>query len=325
MGNYKRKTRNNENDSGIYCITNIVNNKTYIGQTYSIKNRWYRHKNELLNNKHHNCHLQSAWNKYGSENFEFSILEYCSIDELNEKETFWIKKYDSFNNGYNLTSGDIGCRGYKHTEEEIAKMRNIYLPKKVLQLDSNFNIVNEFESCCQASKETGLYKQSLMDCCEKNNHVKSVGGFIWIYKEDYNTLEKSYYCNKNISIPKLVGQFNSKLELIKIWNSIYETEKIGGFSSATICQVCNHQRNSYKGYIWSFVDEDGNILDDYDYSNIKIRCVNKIQQCDTNGKILHIYDSLSDACKNTSFDKHYIADVCKGKRNSYKNYIWKYA
>jgi len=44
---------------------NKINKKRYIGQTYSIKNRFYRHKNELLKNKHNNTHLQNAWNKYG--------------------------------------------------------------------------------------------------------------------------------------------------------------------------------------------------------------------------------------------------------------------
>jgi group I intron endonuclease len=50
---------------GIYQITNIVNNKFYIGSAVSVKNRWQRHIKALRNNEHYNSRLQNAWNKYG--------------------------------------------------------------------------------------------------------------------------------------------------------------------------------------------------------------------------------------------------------------------
>lgn len=325
IGNYKRNIINLYKDSGIYCITNKINNKKYIGQSYSITNRWYRHKNELKNNCHHNKHLQSAWNKYGNDNFEFSILEYCPLELLNSKEQYWIQYYDSFKGGYNQTSGDIGCRGYKHSESEIQKMRAIYNPKTILQLNNSLEIIREWASCCQVSMELGLYRQSITDCCTKCNRVKSVGGYIWVYKEDYKNIDKEYYLIKDIQLPKLVGQFDAEFNLIKIWNSCYEINKKSDFDSSTINQVCNHKRNSYNGYIWAFVNDDGEILDDYDYSKIKIRSIRSIGQYDTDGNLINTYSSLKDAQNKTKFDKHYIADVCNGMRKTYKNYIWKYA
>ena len=50
---------------GIYKITNLKNNKGYIGQSTDIKTRWINHKRELRNNIHRNPHLQNAFNKYG--------------------------------------------------------------------------------------------------------------------------------------------------------------------------------------------------------------------------------------------------------------------
>lgn len=324
MGDYKRNNDNLNKDSGIYCITNVINNKKYIGQTYSLKYRWKRHKSDLKNNCHSNKHLQNAWNKYGKDAFQFSIIELCPIEELSNKEKYWIQYYDTFNSGYNLTIGDIGCSGYKHTQEEIEKMRNYYSPKKVLQLDLNFNIINEWVSLNQVAIQLGLFLYALKNCCEKKNHVKSVAGYIWIYKEDFENLDHNYYSIKNIALPKKVGQFDGEMNLIKIWNSIYETKKEFK-STSTISNVCNHKRNSYKGFIWAFVDDFGFPIDNFDYSCIRVRKYNKIQQYDLNENLIATFNSLNEASNLTTISKYGISDCCKGKKESYKNYIWKYA
>lgn len=100
---------------GIYMIQNIVNGKVYIGKSFDINKRWSNHKYELNKGVHANNHLQSAWNKYGEENFNFTIVETCDEEMLNDLEVFWIKKVDSFNSGYNQTEGGEGS----HLSEEI--------------------------------------------------------------------------------------------------------------------------------------------------------------------------------------------------------------
>ena len=77
---------------GIYKIENKINGKIYIGQSNNIYKRWYSHKNSLRRNVHDNDYLQNAWNKYGEENFEFSIVEICEndVDVLNSREQFYI-------------------------------------------------------------------------------------------------------------------------------------------------------------------------------------------------------------------------------------------
>lgn len=90
--------------SGIYKIKNIVNGKTYIGSSTDVKKRWRDHKWYLKNNLHHNSHLQNAVNKYGLDNFEFSILLECSKENLINEEIDQIKKHKSDNkiSGYNV-------------------------------------------------------------------------------------------------------------------------------------------------------------------------------------------------------------------------------
>lgn len=107
---------------GIYKIENIVNGKVYIGQSVNIYNRWQNHKTKLKLNKHYNTYLQNAWNKYGENNFNFEIVEICDESALSDKEIYYIDYFDSFKNGYNLTTGGEGMGGYKHTEDFCNRM-----------------------------------------------------------------------------------------------------------------------------------------------------------------------------------------------------------
>lgn len=90
----------------IYKITNKVNNKSYIGQTrYSLEFRWRQHQHKKDNTYFHN-----AIKKYGVNNFELSVLEECDVEQLNSREIFYIAKYNTFQEGYNLTIGGEGNR-----------------------------------------------------------------------------------------------------------------------------------------------------------------------------------------------------------------------
>lgn len=105
----------------IYSIVNKITGDRYVGKTTNITKRRNDHFNKLRNNKHINEKLQNAWNKYGEENFIFEYKEYQDIteEELNILEIQNIKKYNSYNNGYNLTEGGDGgnTRGHLSFED----------------------------------------------------------------------------------------------------------------------------------------------------------------------------------------------------------------
>lgn len=106
---------------GIYKITNIINNKSYIGQSIDIERRFKEHKESNRTSKY----LRRAINKYGLNNFTFEILEECDEKDLSEKEKFWIKYYDSVPpKGYNLTKGGDGGNTFQYlSKEELQKTK----------------------------------------------------------------------------------------------------------------------------------------------------------------------------------------------------------
>jgi group I intron endonuclease len=105
--------------SGIYKITNISDNKLYIGSAINLKKRESNHFYDLENNKHHNVHLQRAYNLYGNNNFIFGILEYCPKEFLLIKEQYYI---DTLKPEYNIRKFAENNLGLKYSEESKRKM-----------------------------------------------------------------------------------------------------------------------------------------------------------------------------------------------------------
>lgn len=91
---------------GIYKITNLKNNKIYVGSTRkSFYSRYKSHYEKLRTNNHKAYHyLQASWNKYGGENFEFSIIEICNYEECVQREKYWINFLECYKReiGYNI-------------------------------------------------------------------------------------------------------------------------------------------------------------------------------------------------------------------------------
>lgn len=116
--------------SGIYIIKNLRNGKFYLGQAQNIRRRWSAHRSNLRRNIHGNCHLQRAWNIDGEKKFKFLVLEYCSIEQLNEREQVHLNAYVSGDNCYNIAKdatapnrGRSGTMlGKHHTDETKRKI-----------------------------------------------------------------------------------------------------------------------------------------------------------------------------------------------------------
>ena len=112
----------------IYKIINLINQKIYIGKTTrKVETRWEEHKRDYLRKDRKETKLYRAFKKYGIENFSISTIEsnIDSLQELNEKEMYYINLFNSCNEsiGYNITKGGDGGRtNSKLSEEQVKKI-----------------------------------------------------------------------------------------------------------------------------------------------------------------------------------------------------------
>lgn len=104
----------------IYKITNTINGKSYIGQTIqNVKERFYQHCATKCSKAVLDMAIHRAIKKYGKSNFTVEVIEEVDSTNLNDRERYWIKYYDSYNNGYNSTKGgQDGCKPFKDLDAE---------------------------------------------------------------------------------------------------------------------------------------------------------------------------------------------------------------
>ena len=127
----------------IYCLTNKINNKKYVGRTNDIKRRMIQHKNDSFNKnckRKYETPLAQAIRKYGWENFSIEILDKNeNADIINELEKHYINKLNTYGkNGYNASiGGEFGYEGRVYT----SKVENI-LDKLIKDLQDNALSIN---------------------------------------------------------------------------------------------------------------------------------------------------------------------------------------
>lgn len=219
----------------IYKITNTVNNKVYIGQVYnkSINARFDRHIKGA--NPDNPMLIDRAIYKYGKENFIVEQIDTASsIEELNEKEKYWIKFYNSTdrNVGYNLTPGGEGGNTYicKSDEElnlikqKISKAnsgKNNGMAKSIKALNVKTNEIIHFETLAEALKYFNhKQKASFIYHCERSAKYLWRGEWTFAYENDefYTDLEEKYDSSLRNGKKVKITDIESGNE--KIFNSI---------------------------------------------------------------------------------------------------------
>lgn len=204
----------------IYQITNNVNGKIYVGKTVknNIQERWKEHLKDYKKPRCEKRPLYDAMNKYGSENFSIKELEECSLEELNEKEIYWIAKLGSFKHGYNATAGGDG--------------------KHYANYDLIYSLFLEGYNCSEIKRLTG-YDNSTIRVALDNKGISM--------EERYRQSRK---LNRNGKPVAKIDPITN--EIIEIYPSISEAERQNG-NSKHIGHVCRGQGNSCKGYFWKFI------------------------------------------------------------------------
>ena len=213
---------------GIYMIQNKLNNKMYIGQAVDIADRWKHHVWGLGGGYHDNTHLQRSWNKYGEENFEFTILLECVESDLNMYEEYYIFELMTFDHrvGYNKNyGGDSG----RPTEETKRKMSEA---KKDKQLSEETK--RKMSKSLKGKQLSEEHKRKISEAKKGRHH--------------------SAETKRKLS--KTVVQIDPTTnKIVKMWESAREADRQGGFDFKNISKCCNGKRKTHKGYKWMFLSD----------------------------------------------------------------------
>lgn len=281
---------------GIYKIENMINGKMYIGQSINIERRWARHRYAT-----DDFAIHRAIRKYGIENFSFSILEECSEKNLDDKEIYWITKYNSLiPNGYNMIEGGSNGSG-------LAK------GKPVLQFSPQGKFLAEYRSAHVADDITGINYSSICACCRREQKIAN--GYQWRYKDDAKDIQQV-----NDFIHKQVGiiQYDINGNKIAEFSSLKEASEKTGISKPIICKVCKGKGKTAGGYRWAYIGEP--------LSNKVLSKNKRVQQFSLDGVLLREFNSITEASNTFNWARAGINGISKAcKTNTkYHNYIWKY-
>lgn len=213
----------------IYKITNLTNEKCYIGKTArSYKDRWEEH--QRYRNKYPYCNwkLYKMLNSLPEEKVSWEVIEEVSNNELNTREKYWISYYNSKDNGYNHTFGGDGGQLYDY--EEIVQYWLTDAKKNKKQVAIHFSM--DYTYCCKLLKSLG---------CETRSWEE-------INRTNHETVKKSV-----AKIDKVTGL------VLKIYNSITDAAIDLGDENykKTISTVCRGERPTFQGYCWQYLADIG--------------------------------------------------------------------
>lgn len=194
--------------SGIYKITNLINEKVYIGQSVNIYQRWHDHCY-----KEYNRHLSSAFAAYGIDNFTFEILEETLIEDLTKREEYYIQVYDARNpvKGYNCK--EAGTHG-RHSLETRRRISESHKGKKMSdEARHSMSEARKGNTNHKGKPHTDKTKQKIRDSLKNNKQISIRRN---VYKiVDTDVVEKKYVFEKDL---------DSFLRDNKEWTTTYPNE-----------------------------------------------------------------------------------------------------
>lgn len=211
---------------GIYKITNKVNGKMYIGGSTNLKHRKRDHFKPYRINKFKHLPIYEAMIEFGRENFKFEVIEECSAEDLEERENYYLEKYKSYENGYNVSSHAISMK-----DEEIS---NNYAEMTRKRNFKNWADEEYREQMSKANSE--FQKERLKDpeyLAEKSAQLKQ-------YTD---------------SIKRPVGQYDKQGNLIAKFEGVREAERALDLPNDSVGKVCRgvKYRKTAGGYVWKYL------------------------------------------------------------------------
>lgn len=306
--------RNDDKFYYLYCHTNKINGKKYIGISVQSPSRRWRKNGEGYDG----CpKFYQAIQKYGWNNFDHEILlTELTQQEANEKEKEYIAKYDTIKNGYNILAGGF---------DKSANGDIIFQTKPVNQYSLDKKLIKTWDSVTDIERVLKINHSSISAVCRRERITSY--GYIWRYTNDCDDINdiviKTTYCQHNMknAQQRPINQYDFQGNLIKQWKSINEASQSFDKVNTAISNCCDRRgkTKSAYGYQWRYAD-DCEDIGQLKYYNDKI-----IYEIDDNNNIIRTFSNIKEIKQFYSSEKLWIADVLCGRQKSTKGHIFIYA
>ena len=267
-GVYKIYLKNRPNLCYVGSTTkNLTNSKRK--DNAGFKYRWLSHLRQIINKNHYNKRLMYTVYKYGIENIQFEILEFCKPEDCIEREQYWINTLDSFENGYNLAPFALVGK----YSIGISKP-NLYRPVDIY--NKNGELVKE--------------AKSLQEAAEFLNQVYIISDVI---NNPNRRVSKHFLVDKGFPLimkpnmqHKKVIEYDRNGEFIKIWDNIQEAADKNNIKNYIVSSCCKNKAFPMKyNKTWRYWEEN---------YPLKIKIKRKTLSIECGG---NLFNSLTDFCK----------------------------
>lgn len=254
--------------------------------------------------------LYCAFRKYGVENFNFKIIEKCSVKKLNEREIYYIDKYNSLTEklggfGYNLTVGGQLCETYVGTSDQ-----GVY----TYQYDLEGKHVLTHRNRREAAKSVGGNAACILKATKSGKPYKN---FLW--NNNYCEFIEPY---KPISRSLRVLQYDMQGNFLKMYDSCKTASREIKCSDSLIQLCCSNACKTAKGYIFRYYTDDFPKI--IDITPFIPETWNSVIQLNLNGEYVNEFLSSAIAERETGIPQGNIIACCNGNHKTAGGYIFKF-